>query len=184
MSLPTRQLTVDDVRAMPDDGNRYELIAGTLHVSPTPTLRHERVKMRLVVALVRYLEPLGLVESLITGPAELTWGTNDNYVDPDLWVADLDEMADYEWPLLRTVPLVVEVLSPTSKRRDRVDKRQLYQRMGVGTYWVVDTERCVVDECRPTDEVLRQVSERLEWRANADAPLFALLLADLFRGVR
>ena len=107
MSLPTRQITVDDVRAMPDDGNRYELIAGTLYVSPTPTLRHERVKMRLVVALVHYLEPLGLVESLITGPAELTWGTNDNYVDPDLWVADLDEMADYKWPLLRTVPLVV-----------------------------------------------------------------------------
>ena len=74
MSLLTRQFIVDDVRAMPDDGNRYELIAGTLHVSPTPTLRHERVKMRLVVALVRYLEPLGLVESLITGPAELTSG--------------------------------------------------------------------------------------------------------------
>ena len=93
-------------------------------------------------------------------------------------------MADYKWPLLRTVPLVVEVLSPTSKRRDRVDKRQLYQRMGVGTYWVVDTERCVVDECLPTDEMLRQVSERLEWRANANAPPFTLLLADLFRGLR
>ena len=54
--------------------------------------------------------------------------------------------------------------------------------MGVGTYWVVDTERCVVDECRPTDELLRQVAERLEWRVNADAPLFTLLLSGLFRG--
>jgi Uma2 family endonuclease len=46
-TLPRRPLTVDDLELMPDDGHRYELIDGTLIVSPSPSLRHQRVHSRL-----------------------------------------------------------------------------------------------------------------------------------------
>jgi len=47
MPSVTRLFSVDDVRAMPDDGNRYEVIAGELFVTPAPGTRHQRVLARL-----------------------------------------------------------------------------------------------------------------------------------------
>jgi len=184
MFMPARahRLTVDDVRHMRvDESPRIELVDGELFVSPTPSRRHERVRMRLVVALVHYLEPLGLISSLVAGPGELTWGTDDTYVEPDLWVIDRTEADTSEWTDVRTVPLIVEVISPSSRRRDRVIKRALYQRHRVGTYWVLDPERRTASESRLGDDTLQDVDAVLEWRAFEGAPLFSFPVADLFR---
>src|SRR5437667_5276640 len=45
--------TADMVRALPDDGNRYEVVYGELLVSPAPRLWHQEVAQRLLVALTR-----------------------------------------------------------------------------------------------------------------------------------
>ncbi|HEX4936456.1 MAG TPA: Uma2 family endonuclease [Gemmatimonadaceae bacterium] len=166
-----------------DERMVIELIDGEVFVSPTPNARHDVLKVRLVKALLQYLEPLGLGDAIIVGPAELTWGTRDTYVDPDIWVTDLAERYTYSWDKVHTVKLAIEIISPSSRRRDRVVKRDLYARMGVGTYWVVDQERHIVEESRAGDTGLRTLESAMEWRVAADAPPFVLPLATLFDGI-
>ena len=63
--------TVEEVNALPDDGNRYEVLDGELLVSPAPSLTHQRVLRELVVTIAPYLDTLDL--ELIFAPAAVTW---------------------------------------------------------------------------------------------------------------
>jgi len=64
--------SADMVRALPDDGNRYETAHGKLLVTPSPRLTHQRLVRRLALALGRYLEnaPVG---ELFMSPADISW---------------------------------------------------------------------------------------------------------------
>src|SRR6476469_6418547 len=81
--------TADMVRAMPDDGNRYEVVYGELLVTPAPRPWHQVVIQRLLIALDKYLErqPVGLV---LASPADISWGP-DVLVQPDVFVVPRDE---------------------------------------------------------------------------------------------
>src|SRR2546422_1515279 len=70
MPSPTRLYTVEDVRAMPDDGNRYEIIDGELFVTPAPGTRHQRTLGRLYLLLGNYVSRHGLGE-LYFAPVEI-----------------------------------------------------------------------------------------------------------------
>src|SRR6476646_3261698 len=74
--------TADMVRAMPDDGNRYEVVYGALLVTPAPRPWHQVAVQRLIVALAAYLDrqALGLV---LSSPADISWGP-DVLVPPDV----------------------------------------------------------------------------------------------------
>jgi Uma2 family endonuclease len=65
--------TADMVRALPDDGNRYEVVYGELLVTPAPRPWHQVVVHRLSVALELYLreQPAGVV---LSSPADISWG--------------------------------------------------------------------------------------------------------------
>ena len=56
---------------------RYEVVRGALLVSPAPRLRHQVLVARLVRFLQDYLKPLGLVDSVLTAPADITWGLTE-----------------------------------------------------------------------------------------------------------
>lgn len=100
--------TADMVRAMPDDGNRYEVVYGELLVTPAPRPWHQVVVQRLAFALGTYLErePAGLV---LSSPADISWG-EDVLVQPDVFVAARDELRTLTWSQVRTLLLVAEVL--------------------------------------------------------------------------
>ena len=84
--------TADMVRAMPDDGNRYEVVYGELLVTPSPRPWHQVVVQRLSLALGNYLErePAGLV---LSSPADISWGP-DVLVQPDVFVVPIGRGAD------------------------------------------------------------------------------------------
>jgi Uma2 family endonuclease len=173
--------TADMVRALPDDGNRYESVHGELLVTPAPRPLHQVVLGRLWGALWQYLErhPVGL---LLSSPADLSWGP-DILVQPDLFVVDWDEARALEWARMRTLLLAVEVLSPSTARYDRFTKRRLYQEVGVGSYWIVDPPARAVDVWTPTDTFPITAEQRLTWHpAGAEAPL-SIVLDTLFRPV-
>jgi Uma2 family endonuclease len=65
--------TADMVRALPDDGNRYEVVYGELFVTPAPRLWHQKVVGRLVVALDTYLQHEAVGE-VLHAPADISWG--------------------------------------------------------------------------------------------------------------
>src|SRR5690348_5281876 len=102
--------TADMVRALPDDGTRYEVVYGELLVTPAPRTWHQVLVKRLGVALEIYLQrhPVG---ELLHAPADISWGT-DVLVQPDVFVVDPDEARTLDWNRMRTLLLVAEVLSP------------------------------------------------------------------------
>ena len=137
-----RRYTVDEVLAFPDDGNRYELVDGELLVTPAPGTLHQVVLGRLFSALASYLGSHPDVTALFS-PADITWD-QEKLVQPDLFVIPARELSG-SWKTVRTLLLAVEVVSPSSARGDRLVKRQLYQRQGVETYWIVDPDAALVE---------------------------------------
>ena len=95
MALATRW-TAEMVRALPDDGNRYEVVDGVLLVTPSPARRHQGVLGRLQLALGNYLKSLGLADALIASPADISWA-GDILVQPDLFVVAPTEARE-AWP--------------------------------------------------------------------------------------
>jgi Uma2 family endonuclease len=130
-----RPFTVDDLEAMPDDGNRYELIDGTLIVSPAPAFRHQKIVLKLASKLDAICP-----DDLHVLPAPFAVRESDSTeVQPDVLVA---RDSDFTEKLLPTAPLLsVEVLSPSSALIDLNVKKAVYERMGAASYWVVDPQQ-------------------------------------------
>jgi Uma2 family endonuclease len=180
MAAPT-YYTADMVRAMPDDGNRYEVVYGELLVTPAPRPWHQVVVHRLSVALEFYLrnQPVGVV---LSSPADISWGP-DVLVQPDVFMVPTDEARTLTWSRMRTLLLVAEVLSPSSMKGDRVLKRLRYREAGVPLYWVVDGDERSIEVWTPRDDFPAVERERLVWRpSGADGP-FTLTLEELFRPI-
>ena len=173
--------TADMARAMPDDGNRYEVVYGELLVTPAPRPWHQIVVHRLSVALELYLrvQPVGVV---LTAPADISWGP-DVLVQPDVFVVPRDEARTLDWTGIRTLLLAAEVLSPSSQRADRFTKRRLYQERSVSTYWVVDGAEHQVEVWTPEAEFPMVEQERLTWLPAGAGRAFTLELAELFRPI-
>lgn len=174
--------TADMVRALPDDGNTYEVVHGELLVTPAPRPWHEVVSGRLFVALSAYLErhPIGFA---FGSRADLSWGLRDVLVSPDLFVVPLEEARRLDWLTLRTVLLAAEVLSASSARADRFTKRRLYQERGVPLYWLIDPDARTAEIWRPTDDFPTVERTALIWRPEGATEEFRLELAELFREI-
>ena len=173
--------TVDEVLAFPNDGNRYELVYGELLVSPAPRLRHQRVVNRLGHVLLAYCEREQLGE-VFTTPADLSWGRHDILTQPDVFVLPPEYRRGAEWVDVRRVPLVAEVLSPSTARYDRFSKRLAYRDVGIPTYWILDAEERLAEVWSPDAHFPSIQRNTLTWHPLGTAePLvidLAALLAD------
>jgi Uma2 family endonuclease len=181
MAMPelARRYTVRDLESFPDDGKKYELIRGELIVSPAPSVVHQIVVQRLYLVLARYLEPLGLVASLFNVDADISWD-DETLVQPDILVVRPEELTRH-WSSVKNLRLAVEVVSPWSGRRDRLDKRKLYQETRVETYWVVDPETELIEQWHPGDERPLVLADTLRWQVTPDAPTLEIEIPALFR---
>jgi Uma2 family endonuclease len=133
------KLTYDDYLLFPDDGRRHELIDGEHHVTPSPVARHQRILRRLATAIDRWLDdhPAG---EMFFAPFDVILSDFD-VVEPDLLFVSAARSAQVRSRGVFGAPdLVVEILSPGTRRTDEAVKRQLYERCGVIEYWVIDPE--------------------------------------------
>ncbi len=183
MGMPdtARRYTVEEVLALPDDGNRYELAHGELLVTPAPRLEHQRVAGRVFREVAAYLEACGAAAEAFMAPADISWA-RDVLVQPDVFVVPAAETAG-GWKGVRTLLLAVEVLSPSTARHDRVVKRRLYQEFDVRTYWIVDADARLVEVWRPDDQRPEVVTDVLRWRVAPEAPEWVIGLEEVFRSV-
>ncbi len=124
--------TVADLAEIPDDGLQYELADGVLLVSPAPRPRHQVVVGELYL-LLRHDCPPDL--QVFLAPLDYQ-PTNRRSFQPDLLVVRRTDVGERNVtaPLL----LAVEVLSPSTRSKDLLLKRGLYEESGVASYWVVD----------------------------------------------
>ncbi len=171
--------TADDVRAMPDDGKRYETVHGELLVTPAPGGRHQPFLSDLHLVLGTYLAAHG-IKGLLWSPADISFG-DDTLVQPDLFVADIERFLESgRWSDVRTLYLAVEIVSPSSVGTDRFAKRRLYQEQGIPVYWVVDIDARQVEVWTPSAEFPMFERERLVWRHPAVHDDCVVELAKLF----
>ena len=146
--MPLPQITWDQARQLPDDGNRYEAIAGDLYVTPAPSVRHQMISQRLNLELVRILQ-MGGHGHVLYAPLGVHFPATGEGVQPDLMFVSHERRGILAPDELRGPPdLVVEILSPSTAARDRDLKRVLYERQGVAEYWIVDPDARAVEVWR------------------------------------
>jgi len=178
MPFAPQYFTADMVRALPEDGQRYEVVHGELLVSPAPRGMHQRIVLRIARLLADYCDALGTLETMFS-PADISWGS-DILVQPDVFVVPKAEARTGDWSRIRTLTLVVEVLSPSTARFDRFQKRKLYLQNGVETLWLVDEERACVEVWHPDALFPAIESTELVWHPAGAADPLVIPLALLF----
>lgn len=179
MPLPAYH-TAEMVRALPNDGNKYETVHGELLVTPAPRPWHEVLVSRLFLEIATYLResPVGLC--LTRG--DISWSP-DTLVSPDLFVVEIEQARTLRWSEMRSLLLAVEVLSPSSARHDRFTKRRLYQEVGIPLYWLVDADARAVEVWTPEAVFPPTEHAAVTWHpAGAREPL-VVQLEELFRPV-
>lgn len=125
----------------PSDPNTYELIRGRILMTPPPGWPHGLYGSRVVAALTNFVmaDTLGLV----FGSSQGFRLTGEDTVAPDIAFVSHERSAASPPPVmgkhLQAIPnLVVEILSPTTIKRDLEERKDLYARCGVEEYWVFD----------------------------------------------
>jgi Uma2 family endonuclease len=180
MALPT-YYTAEMVRALPDDGQRYELVHGELLVTPAPRTWHQEIVGRLYEHLRTYLryQPVG---HALLSPADISW-TDDTLVQPDVFVVPIEDARTLDWARMKTLLLAVEVLSPSTARADRFTKRRLYQEVGVPTYWIVDPERRCIEVWTPEARFPAIEWVEVTWQPVGAAEPLRVSLGELFKPI-
>lgn len=179
------RLTYDDFCRIPDDGMRHEIIDGVHYVTPSPVLRHQRLMARLHLAIGNFLERHPEMGEVFLSPFDTVFSPWD-VVEPDLMFVAADQLDILTEPNIQGAPaLVVEILSPGTRRRDLGIKRQLFDRGGVREYWIVDPKTNELTVYRRSSDGGLVEAERLSVSGDATLttpllPGFALSLAKLF----
>jgi Uma2 family endonuclease len=182
MATTSKRWTLDELHSLPDDGNKYELVHGDLFVTPPPTDDHETVLARLS----RLLEPYVAANHLgyLYHPRAV-FRRNGSETEPDLMVRQtraarsVHERTRDDWDDAPTPILVVEVISPSTRRRDHEHKRAFYMESGVPEYWVVDAARREVRIVR-LDQADVVVTTELIWHPSGVAESLLLRVERLF----
>lgn len=136
VTKPSGSWRYDDLVALPDDGRRFEIIAGTLHEMPPPSWDHAVT----VAALMGLLGPLfaRLGGVLVTAPVGVFFLGADP-VQPDLvGLLPGSRAAPSRRGVEGPPDLLIEVPSPSNRGYDRLTKRELYAQAAVREYWLVD----------------------------------------------
>jgi Uma2 family endonuclease len=187
-ALSPLKLTYEDYLHFPDDGRRHELIDGDHQVTPAPTPRHQLVLQNLFFSLEAHNRRHTLGR-LAFAPLDLVLSPAD-VVQPDLIFIGRrrrDRVTDTH--VDGAPDLVVEVLSESTRRRDEITKRHLYERFGVSEYWLVDPVLETVKVFRrpapqaPTFGRATELSFRDQPDGHLASPLFpglSLPLSELF----
>ncbi len=163
MAATTTRWTAEMVRALPEDGKRYEVVDGELLVSPGPSWQHQMALTKLFLRLHGYLAPRALGEVMVA-PADVEFDET-RMVEPDLFVVPLiGGRAPRSWQEAGRLLLAVEIVSPSTARADRLVKRRLYQQERVPEYWIVDADARLIERWRPDDERPEILVERLAWQ--------------------
>jgi Uma2 family endonuclease len=173
--------TYADYARLPDDGNRYEVLDGEVLVTPAPTTHHQHVLFMLGIALHDYVQRYSLGHVL---PDVDVLFAKGQFLRPDLVFVPADRRNGIADRGIEVPPgLVVEVLSPSSKRIDKVRKPRRYGDFGIPEYWVLDPREAVMWVWRFAEGITDPSRHEgpFEWRPAAAPEPLVLDPAELSR---
>src|SRR3989304_9190713 len=173
--IQSSRLTYEDYLQFPDDGKRHEIIEGDHYVTPVPKTKHQRTSGNLTMALGTFIKKHALGE-VLTAPYDVIL-SDENVVQPDLLFVSTARAAIVTEDNIQGAPdIMVEILSESSRKKDEVTKRKLYERFGVQEYWIVDPELEIVKIFRRAQQ---GYSRAVELSKEANDILTTKLLAGL-----
>lgn len=159
----------------------YECVYGELFVTVSPPRPwHATLVLRLYDALRAYAarEPAaGFVGNV---ECKFTFGRPDVYTSPDVWAVRTEDWRAQDFDAIRTPLLLAEVLSKSTRRRDRFAKRRAYLEGGTPLYWIVDGDERSVEVWTPGLDFPHVERERLAWHPEGARAPFTLAVAELF----
>ena len=176
--------TYADYCRLPDDGLQYEVIDGVLYMAPSPHPNHQWTSGN-IYRLLRYAVMAGRLGRVYYGPIAMIFPDGD-VLQPDLIFVSRDRLHIITNRGVEGPPeLVVEVLSPSTRRRDLELKRRRYARFGVLEYWLADpVNRTIrVLELRGGEYVERGVYGVDDQFATPLIPGLRISVAQVFAGV-
>ncbi len=191
MGMPAirRRWTTAEVRDLMDESRkwpRYELISGELIVTPAPSVVHQVAVTEILRFVLPYLEQQE-VGITLTPPADLelqpgTITQPDIFIVPRRATPETDALPT--WEDITSLLLAVEIISPSSIRTDRVDKRDLYMEGGVAEYWIVDLDGRMIERWIPTRQTPEVLRTSLEWLPPGAVTPLTIDLTELFARIR
>jgi len=138
---PARKLTYQDYLDIPEEpGYRFEILDGMLIKEPSPNVMHQRASRKLQRILEDYFWEVDSEGEIFDAPLDVTL-LDYNVVQPDIFYISGEQQLIVKDTRIDGAPdLVVEILSLSSHRKDRLQKMQIYQRAKVKHYWLVDPQ--------------------------------------------
>ncbi|MBX6395523.1 MAG: Uma2 family endonuclease [Alicyclobacillaceae bacterium] len=170
-----------------NDGQRWELIEGVPYsMTPAPSPRHQEILGNIFGLFFHYLEGKDCKAYLAPFDVRLSESEREqdifNVVQPDLSIVCDPGKIDHRG--CKGAPdLVVEILSPETAKKDKVQKFDLYQAYGVREYWIVDPHHEIIEAYRWKDGRFqeRQVYEKGDWLPVGIFGDFTVDVAAVFR---
>lgn len=158
MATTIKHLTYDDLESIPQEreGDRHEIIDGELIVTPAPIPDHQDSSANIFVPMRGHVVERRLGK-VYYSPIDIRF-TPDNVLNPDIVFVAHDRLHIIGPKAIDGPPdLVVEILSPGTRRRDLTVKRDHYARFGVREYWIVDLDRRTVQVLELVGDAYRLV---------------------------
>ncbi|MBS4021781.1 MAG: Uma2 family endonuclease [Dethiobacter sp.] len=133
--------TYEDYLKIPEEpGYRFEILEGNLVKEPSPSMHHQRLSRELGYQLITYFNEFDPEGELFFAPLDVTL-TSSNVLQPDiLFVSSTRKGIMRRERIDGPCDLVVEIMSPTNRRKDRLSKMEIYRKAGIPHYWLVDPE--------------------------------------------
>lgn len=137
----SKKYTYQDYLKLPEEpGYRYEVLEGVLVKDPSPNVMHQRVSRRLQRILEDYFWEVDPQSEIFNAPLDITF-QEITVVQPDLFYISGKQKKLVGKNRIDGPPtLVVEIISPSTSRKDRIQKRNIYQKYRVLHYWLVHPE--------------------------------------------
>lgn len=129
--------TYDDYVTLPDDLNIYEVIEGELYMTPAPVPKHQEVCHNLQRILGNHVRKHNLGK-IYPAPIDVVLDKS-NVLQPDILFISKDNLSVIGEKNIQGAPdLVIEILSPTTVKKDRIIKMKTYARHGIKNLWFID----------------------------------------------
>ena len=185
MAYPQRmatEWTAALVAALPDDGNRYEVLDGELAMTPAPSWDHQRLALALRDVLTSLLRAHAIGEAIVA-PADVEFSSR-RLLEPDVFVVPRapDGPRPRSYADAKRLLLAIEVLSPSTARRDRGIKRRIYMGEQVDEYWIVDADAWCIERWRRGEDRPEIVMETLVWRPEGAEEALVIEVQRVFEG--
>lgn len=138
--------TYEDYLQIPEEpGYRFEILEGILVKEPSPSMHHQRVSSALFRQLANYFDGFDPQGELFFAPLDVTL-TPRNVLQPDiLFISAARRGVMREERIDGPCDLVVEIMSPTNRRKDRLRKMEIYRKAGIPHYWLADPEESTLE---------------------------------------